>query len=570
VWLLGATFAAANLLRHWVRVRRVKSMLPRVTDERVLRQVAQHGRLFSLNRPPDVLVAPDNVGPCLIGILRPVIVLPASLVKACSDQPFSAALTHELAHVRRRDLVWNWLPALADVAFFFHPLVWLARRELCLVQEIATDQLAVSVSDLNVADYARLLVELAAHHPTVTSSNLAVAVTESYCQLSRRIVAMKRFRKLTTRHRLFLLTAVLAMAALGVVPWRLTAQDSEQKPIVRITAALPETPEIIVATGGIGGIPHDSTHWNADPADHIFKIGTFKKADERGRPVGWTDLSAFDSGYADLDTERRGTLTLTAPMSKSEVAIRTTLDLPRGAEHVTFMVRLRGPTIKRDDKPGAGGGVLFSLIDSEGKSRDVVRIDPSYSGYRNWLTQLYTARIRPDDRRLRISVILKDAEGRLDVHEIFVVPSTAEGEATVEQSRALAAAIHSDDADAVARLIEQDPRLLEMRTGDDDNGTPLIRAAWSNSTNVVSKLIELGADIEARDYNWRNTALRWCCWWGDDQVGEILLRAGAQTRGASQLAQNAKKGNPWPRHEKEAFDRLSQLIDQYEAKRANE
>ncbi len=560
-WSLGAMISLAKLLKDWVGVRRVRSILAKVTDERVLSRVIENCRQFSISRPPDVRLVPDSVRPCLVGILRPVIVLPSAIVESCSAEQLDVVLTHELAHIKRRDLLWNWLPVLAEAAFFFHPLVWLAKRELCLAQEIATDELAVSSSPVNVASYARSLVDLAAKYPPVASPSLAVAVTESYSQLSRRIIAMKTFQKLTARHRLTLTIAVLAITVVGIVPWKLTAQEA-QAPI--------EITEIVFPKAGPADGDYVKTHWNADPSKDIFRIGTFKKADEGGLPAGWEDLSAFKSGFARLDTERRGIVTLIAPMGKGEVAIQTTLELPPKTEHVSFMVRLRGPKIKRDEKAGAGGGVTFSFIDAEGRNRNLPRIDPSYDGYRNWLTQVRTAQVRPGESKLRVSIALKDATGNLDVDDILIVPSDSDGEATAEQRSALTTAIQNDDPAAIAQLIKEDPRMLEMRTGDDDNGTPLIRAAWGRSTKVAAKLIELGAKIEAVDYNWRNTPLRWCCWWGNHEVGEVLLRAGVKTRGASRMAQNAKTGNPWTSRSKEDFDKLSKLIDDDEAKRAQD
>jgi hypothetical protein len=143
----------------------------------------------------------------------------------CEPQ-LNAALAHELAHVRRRDLLWNWLWMLAAALFFFHPLIWLAKREWALAQEIATDELALSVSRFPAATYAQTLVELATRHNSAGCPSFALAVAESYSQLSRRIIAMKAPRLSRPVQAIFMLT-VLATAVIGVVPWRLVAQETD-------------------------------------------------------------------------------------------------------------------------------------------------------------------------------------------------------------------------------------------------------------------------------------------------------------------------------------------------------
>jgi len=230
VWAVGVTLCLASLFMHWCQVQRMKSRFDKVTDNRVLILVNEICSQLSVRRPPEIRISRESVSPFLVGSLRPVIVLPASLVESSSTEQLNASLIHEVAHVKRRDLFWNWSPVLAGAVFYFHPLVWLAKREWYLAQEIATDEVAMSVSRLTVAQYADSLVELAANYTGVDYPNLTVAVTETYSQLRRRLVAMKTFSKLTPRYRLTLAATVFAIGVLGVVPWKLTAQETQSPP----------------------------------------------------------------------------------------------------------------------------------------------------------------------------------------------------------------------------------------------------------------------------------------------------------------------------------------------------
>jgi hypothetical protein len=328
---------------------------------------------------------------------------------------------------------------------------------------------------------------------------------------------------------------------------------------------------LAVASVGANTSRFDETHWNTDASDDIFKFGTFTKADDQGWPDGWKDLTAFETGHGRLRARGRGTVTLGGDDDGGKVAISTTVDLPPNTEHVTFMVRLRGPNIERGNTETAGGGVTFSLIDAQGGRREFPRIDAKYVGYRDWQNRIHTARVLEGETKLHVSIALMDATGSLEVDNILIIPSNADDEATPEQSKLLTFALDNDDADAIAQLIKDDPRMLEMRTGRGDNGTPLCRAAWTNgSPKVAAKLIELGADIEVQDANWGNTPLRWSAWWGTHEVAAVLIKAGAKPLGASRMAQSAKTANRGAKRDAEDFNLVSKLVNEYEANLAEE
>ena len=72
-------------------------------------------------------------------------------------------ILHELAHVKRHDLLWGWTAEIARMVYFFHPLVWWLGYRLRLERELACDQLAMARSGHPPADYAQTLVQVVSH-----------------------------------------------------------------------------------------------------------------------------------------------------------------------------------------------------------------------------------------------------------------------------------------------------------------------------------------------------------------------------------------------------------------------
>jgi beta-lactamase regulating signal transducer with metallopeptidase domain/HEAT repeat protein len=113
---------------------------------------------LDLDAVPRLLSSPLVEMPFACGIAEPTIVLPASS-EGWSDSRRRAVLFHELAHVRRRDLVGHTLGRVTCALYWFHPLVWTAARRLRAESERACDDLVLSCG-ARASDYADHLLDI--------------------------------------------------------------------------------------------------------------------------------------------------------------------------------------------------------------------------------------------------------------------------------------------------------------------------------------------------------------------------------------------------------------------------
>jgi len=113
---------------------------------------------LGLEEPPLVVRSEDAKMPFACGVLKPTIVLPAECDAWTLDRR-RAVLLHELAHVKRHDLVGHTLGRLACAVYWFHPLVWTAAKKLRSESERACDDLALSCG-ARATDYAEHLLDI--------------------------------------------------------------------------------------------------------------------------------------------------------------------------------------------------------------------------------------------------------------------------------------------------------------------------------------------------------------------------------------------------------------------------
>lgn len=100
-------------------------------------------------------------GSAVVGFFRPTIVLPADFVAQRPRCEVEHVLMHELAHVKRFDPITSLLCLGLQLAYWFHPAVWIVRTRLATLREICCDRIVADALSNESCDYRDTLLELA-------------------------------------------------------------------------------------------------------------------------------------------------------------------------------------------------------------------------------------------------------------------------------------------------------------------------------------------------------------------------------------------------------------------------
>lgn len=135
VWLIGLAAMLLYALVSYLRLRR------RVSASIPLRE--------------NIYVCDEVASPFILGIVRPRIYLPSALDEAQRG----SVLSHERAHLARRDHWWKPLGFALLAVYWFNPLLWLAYTLLCRDIELACDERVLCGMDAGqVKDYSSALL----------------------------------------------------------------------------------------------------------------------------------------------------------------------------------------------------------------------------------------------------------------------------------------------------------------------------------------------------------------------------------------------------------------------------
>ena len=159
IWLLGV---AVMVLRLGLCVWRVSRIVGRSTEvpPRVIEECRDVAVTLGCRQDVRVVQTAEVPAPCLTGLFQPWLLLPEVSCDETHRADLRAILAHELAHVRRNDLVWNMVLHFWSIVLWNHPLVWRIRAAHLAACDAVCDALAADLVG-DVASYGRTLARLA-------------------------------------------------------------------------------------------------------------------------------------------------------------------------------------------------------------------------------------------------------------------------------------------------------------------------------------------------------------------------------------------------------------------------
>lgn len=159
LWFLGVVIMTFRVGHGWQRahhLQRTANFPPLPQWDSIVKDLS---RRLGIRKVVRLAVSARILVPSVIGWLKPVILLPPSVISGLTPLQIELILAHELAHVRRHDYVWNLVQIVVETLLFYHPVVRWVSNQARIEREQCCDDLVVALHG-DPLDYARALTEL--------------------------------------------------------------------------------------------------------------------------------------------------------------------------------------------------------------------------------------------------------------------------------------------------------------------------------------------------------------------------------------------------------------------------
>ncbi|MFO7903866.1 MAG: M56 family metallopeptidase, partial [Pirellulaceae bacterium] len=324
VWVVGVSVLSLRPFWGWLHLLRVRrhglSPLPealQIGTQHTMRRLGVH-RAVRFVQSALVEV------PTVVGFLKPIVLLPASIVFELSTEEIELILAHELAHVRRNDWIVNLAQVAVEALLFYHPAMWWVSGQIRAEREHCCDDIAVATEGRRAA-YVRTLVHLEELRQTAPVAVLSATGSS----------LIARVRRLSGK----------PAGNCGHPGFRVCVAAPTVLTIAAISIA------VAMATGGTEGkSPSDGTQQevasyssagdsqtDADAASRTIREGTFKLIvrDAQGNPVPYAKVN-----HSRIDRDKKRTHYSRTANEQGIVVLDTTK--PENIGWFSFSVKTAG------------------------------------------------------------------------------------------------------------------------------------------------------------------------------------------------------------------------------------
>ncbi len=189
-WLVMVAVLASKLFIELYSVNQLPKIGVVEPDGALNTRFIKLAQQVGLRKTPSLLISLKADIPMAIGWLKPVILIPASMISGLAPAQLDMLILHELAHIRRHDYLVNFIQTLVETLLFFHPCVRWISKQMRNEREYCSDDIAVTIAGDAIA-YAHTLADTATicskhrHHAIPT-----MAMAASGGDLKQRVVRL--------------------------------------------------------------------------------------------------------------------------------------------------------------------------------------------------------------------------------------------------------------------------------------------------------------------------------------------------------------------------------------------
>ena len=160
LYLIGVALMGLRLAVGLWGGRRLRHRARLITDHALLDALQRQADALRLKFVPAMAYCEKVTVPTVLGILKPMILLPVSVASGLTPEQVESVLAHELAHLQRYDHLVNLMQCVIESLLFFHPAVWWVSRRIRDEREHCCDDLVIACGAVPL-DYANSLLRVA-------------------------------------------------------------------------------------------------------------------------------------------------------------------------------------------------------------------------------------------------------------------------------------------------------------------------------------------------------------------------------------------------------------------------
>ncbi len=231
LWLTGFIACTAWFLhKTWRLKKKIKRCETQKAPVWLCAQIETCKHELDISHKIQIVVQGALTVPAIMGIFKPVLIIPERLIRERNLQKVQHVVMHELMHYKRKDLLAIWGLNILSAVYWFNPLVWLCFMLIRRDMEAACDSMVVdALGKKQRKGYIQTILHFSGKQEN-TRIQAAMSLNDGCMKIQHRIMSMFMRKKADTRVKVTVLGLALMMI---FAAFTAGCQPTPEKPFVQ-------------------------------------------------------------------------------------------------------------------------------------------------------------------------------------------------------------------------------------------------------------------------------------------------------------------------------------------------
>lgn len=228
IWIIGTINIIAVMLFSQIFLCKKIRLNNRDNENSIEENLDRCKNKMAINRDIKVVVNDFVNTPSLFGVIKPKILIPSSMINL-SDKELEYIFLHELAHYKRKDILFNYILLILQAIHWFNPAIWYLFKRIREDMELGTDEIVLkNLDDKEHKEYGKAILTVLEKIKSSKFTPGVLGIIEDKKTVKNRIEMIKNMKLNKNKKLVFTIFGMIAIILLGVI--LLTSQkESEEK-----------------------------------------------------------------------------------------------------------------------------------------------------------------------------------------------------------------------------------------------------------------------------------------------------------------------------------------------------
>lgn len=228
-WIIGMAIIALFILVSYIIFSFKISRDYLINDKETIDIFNECKKIIGIKGYIPILCSKNVTTPTLFGIIKPkIIISPEVIIKLDSNEK-KYIFFHELVHIKRKDILLNWIITLLLIVHWFNPILWICFSRMKKDCEISCDSTTLTyLNPVEFRAYGETLLKLI-NFLQKTNWTPGTAAIINKCEIKRRIIMISKFKKNSLLWSIVAIFLTLAIGCTGLTNGKNNIESNKDK-----------------------------------------------------------------------------------------------------------------------------------------------------------------------------------------------------------------------------------------------------------------------------------------------------------------------------------------------------